>query len=125
MGKDPTDLGRWCWTLFGGRGEHQCRVVMAYRPCEPTNKREINTVNIQHVNYLRKQGDLRTPRQAILEDLFKDLSKWKEEGDSLLVFIDANEDIRWGSVHDMFAGLDMKDLILHKHAALSPPPCNT
>ena len=40
------------------------------------------------------KGDTRNPRQAFWEDLRKDLKQWKEQGDQLIVMLDANNDVR-------------------------------
>ena len=33
-GRDPTGLGRWIWTHFGGKNGMKLRVFTVYRPCE-------------------------------------------------------------------------------------------
>jgi hypothetical protein len=117
-GGDPSGLGRWTWILLEGKQRHRLRLLTAYRPVE---SRGADSVNQQHWREFTKIGRDADPRTAILEDLFSLLSRWKEQGDSIIVGMDANEDVRNGSVHDMFQTLDMREVILEKHRTTSPP----
>jgi hypothetical protein len=43
-GKDPTGLGRWCWTRFQGKKGVKVRTISVYRPCEAPGA----TITYQH-----------------------------------------------------------------------------
>ncbi len=69
------------------------RVVCGYNPCNSA-KLISGTTYQQHRRYLvSKQKDLTCPRKKFHDDLINLLKKWREEGDHLVVCLDANEDI--------------------------------
>ena len=91
-GKDSTGLGRWVWMRFQGRNGHVTRVVSIYRPCNGNNGAA--SVHAQHVRYLKGvQERDRSPREALYEDLFEEATKWKTEGDHIIIAGDVNEDV--------------------------------
>jgi hypothetical protein len=44
-----------------------------------------------------------------------------DEGDQLIIGIDANEDVRTGATAEFFQTLGLRDAILDKHSQSSPP----
>jgi hypothetical protein len=56
-----------------------------------------------------------------MEDLTKAIKEWKELGDHIIIGMDANEDVRKGTVHTTFAELGLGEAILDKHKDKSPP----
>jgi hypothetical protein len=54
---------------------------------------------------------------VLLEDLRTHLTTWRQNGERLLVFIDANEDSTNGPFHALFTGPDlhMREAISHRH----------
>ena len=50
-----------------------------------------------------------------MRDLKHQLEEWKQEGDHILVGLDANDDIRKSPVQKMFTELGMHDAILGLH----------
>jgi len=117
---DPSGLGRWSSILIGGKKNHAFRIVNAYIPCD--NASTENTVYRQHKLHLQRQGDLRLPRTAMLEDLYATMSAWLAAGELLMVFMDANEDIRTGEVNSMFRSLNLREMISQKHGSTHPMP---
>jgi hypothetical protein len=61
------------------------------------------------------------PREAFIVDFEQQANKWQEEGDLLVVCLDANEDVREGPVSDMFERLGLQEVILTRHYNYSPP----
>ena len=61
------------------------------------------------------------PREALYDDLYTECLEGMEEGDQLIIGIDANEDIRTGATANLFHALGMNEAILHKHSESSPP----
>jgi hypothetical protein len=70
-------------------------VVSIYRPCHGSNR--ASSVFTQYVRYFtgRKEQD-KNPRAALYEDLFMEATRWKAEGDHLIIAGDANKDVRRG-----------------------------
>jgi hypothetical protein len=48
-------------------------------------------------------------------------TEWMDEGDQLIIDIDANEDVRTGAKAEFFQTLGMREAILDKHTQSSPP----
>ena len=92
-GTDPAKLGHCAWTKFRGRQNISLRVVCAYRPCKSSST-GIQTVYSQHKRVFDSQGKTRDPRQALLNHLGNKISRWKDEGDQIILLIDCNSDIR-------------------------------
>ena len=117
-GRDPTNLGRWAWIRIQGKEGHTVRIATAYRPWESPGA---STVFHQQARGLSKKGDHRNPIDALLEDLTKAIAEWKESGDHIIIGMDANEDVRHGTVNTQFARLGLREAILDKHSNKSPP----
>ena len=89
-------------------------------PCASTIGK--GTVYNQHKLHFREQELDREPRQALLEDLQEALTSWNSNGEKIIVFMDANEDIREGKVADMFDSIEFAEHITSRHSQNSPPP---
>jgi hypothetical protein len=119
QGKDHSKLGRWSWLRLEGKQGHHLRVVSAYCPVESIGP---GTVFSQHKRYLQRCSNQKEdPRQAIYTDLGNDIEKWKEEGDKILIGIDANEDVRTGNTREFFQMMGMHEVILQTYKQLNPP----
>jgi hypothetical protein len=117
-GGDPTGLGRWAWTRIEGSDNTHTRLVSVYRPCEPSSPGP-GTVYEQHRRFYGDQ-DI-DPREAVLDDLREDILAWQEEGDIIILGMDANCDTRSRKLKEYFEELNMKNSILDRHKHLSPP----
>ncbi|EJK52704.1 hypothetical protein THAOC_27993, partial [Thalassiosira oceanica] len=102
-GEDETNLGRWTWMRFKGEGKN-VRVITAYRPVKSSRVRRrgadltdrLGTVWEQHVRHF---GDTDVdPRKRFDEDLLTELSRWKDEGDEIILMMDANQHIYDGKL---------------------------
>jgi hypothetical protein len=89
-------------------------------PCASTKGK--GTVYNQHKAYFREKKQDREPRQALLEDFKKALLSWNNNGEKILVFMDANDDIRHGEVADMFDSIHFAEHITGRHSCHTPPP---
>jgi len=115
---DPTGLGRWTGTRYRGKGQRTLSVISAYRPQKDTGP---STVAGQHATYFstdayRKRTQKRTqnqsdtpddedtenerlrrkeqdPQKRFLLDLVHFLQQLQDQGDLLIVNMDANEDL--------------------------------
>ena len=76
------------------KGDGVCtRIVCGYNPCG-TGKLNSGTTYQQHQRFWVTQWtDLTCLRKRFHDDLVAQLTKWREEGDRLVVCLNANEDI--------------------------------
>ena len=118
QGQDPSGLGRWAWLLLEGKQHHRLRILSVYRPVDSVGP---ETVSEQHRRYLYSIDRDEEPRDAIYKDLFQAVTEWKNQGEHIIIGIDANEDVRTGTTLDTFRALGMKDILLHTHGHRSPP----
>jgi hypothetical protein len=113
-GEDPSGLARWAWHRYQGKDGIALRVVSAYRPNGPgTGGGYI--VFAQHICHLSDNNNFRDPRSTFIEDLETQLQSWIEQGDQIVVGIDANDDLRNGPVNEMFERIGMHDSICAKY----------
>ena len=110
MGIDPTGLGRWCWTTFVGKDNHTTRLVAAYQPVR-SSKRQLKSVYRQQRRYFQLQGDMRCPRAIFKDDLVKQLRQWKNDGERVVLMLDANEDLNGGPLSRALDAIDMRDAV--------------
>ena len=116
-GRDPTNLGRWIWTLLRGRQGTQVRVISGYRPTEDYSNRP-HTVFSQHEYYFNTIAEpkgYRNPRKAFYEDLNVWITQWKDEGDSIILGLDANEDIHTGDTMEWITSWGLYDAMRNAH----------
>jgi hypothetical protein len=117
-GKDPANIGRWAWIRIQGKEGHTVHIVTAYRPWESPGA---STVFHQQARGLAQKNDYRNPIEALMEDLIQAIQEWKEMGDHIIIGIDANEDVRDGTVNGIFQKLGLREAMLDKHSDKSPP----
>ena len=111
--KDETGLGRWVVTTLTGHQGFTTRIICGYNPCGNSNL-ESGTVYAQHRRYLLNRGCLTCPRVKFRQDLQAALQQWREQGDRLIVCLDANEHIYKKSIGKMLTdpnGLAMKEVV--------------
>ena len=79
--------------LFLGSEDIVTRIVCGYNPCVTSPKAKRSTYQ-QHRRYLiEKEKDLACPRKQFHHDLVQKLKQWCEQGDRLIVCMDANKHI--------------------------------
>jgi hypothetical protein len=120
--KDDTNLGRWTSMLFEGSNDHKTRLVTAYRPCKGG---EIGSVYSQHQRYFRAKGEFTCPRKLFITHFSKQLKKWHDAGERIIVHLDANENLLndEGDMSKMFETNGMYNPIfaLHRTTKGTPP----
>jgi exonuclease III len=119
-GRDPSNLGRWCWTRYQGKNNCFLCVISFYRPCLRHNPGKLS-VTAQHRNYFHTQDDDRDPRLAFMEDLNTALQEWITLGDQLIVCGDINKNIMNHHITTFFTNLGLRHLIFSKHNPTSAP----
>jgi len=116
-GFDKSNLGRWAWTRYKGRGSSTLRIISAYRPNPPTGPK---SVYAQHNVYFLSKGVNQCPRKSFLEDLQKDLTEFMESGDQLILMLDGNCNMRDSDLQKMLMELTLHEIIINKHGNLGP-----
>lgn len=111
-GQDKSGLGRWSWVKYRGKDNITFRVITAYRP---NDSKGPLTVFAQHKLFFQNKDDDRCPRQAFLEDLCLEIEEYKQEGDSMLLMLDGNDDMRRGALHRSLSACQLRECILEKH----------
>jgi hypothetical protein len=89
------------------------RIICGYNPCY-NNKTDNSTTYQQHRRYFRPRNENQCPRSLFREHLISTFKKWREEGDRLIVCLDANEDIYKKSIGKALTdndGLAMNEVV--------------
>ena len=116
---DPSYMGRWASMCFKGRQKHRFRVVSVYSPCPTKGK---GTTHTQQIAHLRSQQCDDKPVKKLQKDIADALRQWIDDGEEILLYIDANEDTRKGSWNTLFQSLGMHDMLRTMHERNSPMP---
>ena len=113
-GKDGTGLGRWVVMVLRGSEGVVTRIVVGYNPCS-NNKKASRTFYQQNRRYfIKKEKDETCPRERFRQDLVQQLKAWRDQGDRLIVCLDANQHIYREGIGRELAdanGLDMKEVV--------------
>ena len=114
LGKDDTGLGRWVSMVLQGEDGIVTRIVCCYNPCYNSKAGSRTTYQQQRRYFIRVEKDRTCPRKRFREDLAKQLSKWREQGERLIVCMDANENIYTKRIGKMLTdenGLVMTEVV--------------
>jgi hypothetical protein len=99
--KDESGLGRWSVMTLAG-GDIKTRIICRYNPCYNSvpdtssshqKHRYYGTSYQLHRRYFRPKNKFKCPCTLFKEHLIKQLKKWREAGDRLVICLDTNEDI--------------------------------
>ncbi len=75
------------------------RVIVAYQPCSPKNRRTMGkTVWDQHLRYFKSRGESQDPRSMFHHDHISLLHQWKGASDEIMLLGDFNEKVYSGSI---------------------------
>jgi hypothetical protein len=115
-GSGGDDQGSWTWQIFRGREQLIIRVVSAYRPV----KNEINAGSAW--NQQQAYGDIHhlhgNPHSRWLEDLEALVQQWLGQGESLIVMVDLNDDVKKGKAATKLNKMGLRDIITGTHPNL-------
>ena len=95
-GEDPWGLGRWSYTVLGGKGTKRVLSVQWYLLCKNSESRAGETIAYkQQFNILRDrlQGKVEPRRQGTM-DMQAWLIFYIEQGYEVILYLDGNEDIK-------------------------------
>jgi hypothetical protein len=117
-GVDERQLGRYVWMKFQGQNGHVAHIISIYVvPCQTARSGGALTVMNQHRRFFEEHGTMECPRKILLDDIESCLQEWRQAGERLVVFINANENTTYGPFHQMFASPDLQmwEVISHRH----------
>jgi len=75
----------------------------------------------QQSRYWHKQQITKCPRDKLLEDLKVEIHQWQEEGDSIILMADMNDDIRSADIKEFCQALNLIDPTSHLHGKAKFP----
>ncbi|CAJ1933445.1 unnamed protein product, partial [Cylindrotheca closterium] len=115
-GSDLTGLGRWAYVCLQGKklkaqgGDDHSGLVLDVNEAV---RRPISR-DLVHIGQTEKID----PRKALVDDLCKQIQKWRDKGCEFLLGINANEDLLVNSpdsIRQRFCECGMKEAILKRH----------
>ena len=120
--KDFRHLGRWDSAIISGCQGHRTRLVQVYA-VRPEYSEEMGSVCQQQVRYMQ-ESDIYgvTPRQLFESDFLNQLRVWRNQGDRLIVMMDANEHVLTGRMCRQLANEDinLREITQDFHGSLCP-----
>jgi hypothetical protein len=90
------------------------RVMCGYNPCYNKNPNSSTTFQQHRQFFITQRKDLTCPHKKIREDLVAQLTRWRKDGDRLIVCLDANKHIYKKSIGKALTdikGLAMKEVV--------------
>jgi hypothetical protein len=91
-GKDPSGLGRWTVMTLQGDGV-RTHIVCGYNPCGNNKLNSGTSYQQQKRFFVTVQKDLTCPKKKFHDNLIAQLKRWRDDGDCLVVCLDANKNI--------------------------------
>ena len=93
-GKDNTGIGRWVVMVFQGYKGIKTRIVCGDKSCHNKKMESRTSYHKKHRYLVLKEKDLTFPMKRLHGDLIRQLKDWREEGDRIILCMDAKEVIR-------------------------------
>jgi hypothetical protein len=122
---DKSGLGRFTSIQLRGKHNKCITIISAYRVCQKSpSEAGISSAYMQQWRILRKQEPDCTPdiRQQCLDDLHQLITRQREEGNEIILLIDANECSADNKQFQTFLqSTGLIDLVALKHGEQSPP----
>jgi hypothetical protein len=113
-GRDDLGLGRWMYILFCCTNNTVTLVICGYSPCA-NKKKDSGTVYQQHRRHLINMlGDDTCPWTRFREDLLRQMRRWRQARERLILCLDANKNIYLGEMGRELTdlhGLGMKEVM--------------
>jgi hypothetical protein len=95
---------------LGGMNGFNTRIISAYNPCKNKNVNSGTTYQQQQHYFITKRKVLTCPLILFRHDLVKQLQKWREAGDKIILFMDHNKHVIEGNLGRALADRDGLDL---------------
>jgi len=103
-GDNPSGLGHWSWIQLKGKGAQITWAIVVYCPCFSDGP--LSTYQ-QHCQGLMWTNWSDCPWKAILTDLQIEILAWQEAGNSIILLMDFNEDVRLPWIWQFFANVQL------------------
>eukprot|EP00956_Cyclotella_meneghiniana_P010074 scaffold13929_cov79-Cyclotella_meneghiniana.AAC.4 len=116
-GTDESGLARWTVMEFRGGDGHKTKVLCGYVPCKNSRVDSGTSYQQQRRYFIHKEKKDEEPRTRLLQDLKALLDKWKEDGDRIVVCLDANEDIYKDIIGRTLTDSEGLDMVEAVHAS--------
>ena len=124
-GQDERKLGRWCWQLFRGKDDIRVRMVSIYFPTIPRDKKfGHKKVYSQQQKALLQMKITESVWATFWTDLTKEIDKWIQEGDQLILGGDWNIDVRKEQFQQRFRERNLIPAIISRHGKEGPGTYN-
>jgi hypothetical protein len=108
-GADPKGLGRWVWHSMRGKNQRIVRIISAYRPvCNEVNIGSTWNQQQFHADIHNIAGN---PHDRWIADLESSIVEWINAGDSIILMVDLNEDVRSGKTSKTLEKLGLVELL--------------
>ena len=122
-GGDPTGLGHWTVFRFQGQAGHSFSVFSAYRPCfSPTGGDTVWSQQYSYFSDCTAEGLPRpNPLSLFDQDITEAIQQRIDLGDSIVLGIDHNSDVRTGLLALLLQCMGLRDSILTLHGSWSAP----
>jgi len=122
--QDYTRLGWFCWTTYQGKNNLILQIISGYQLCNSDNGHL--SVLQQHWQYLDQyQPDNKAhPCNLFWTDLRTILQQWMDQGDQIIMGIDANKDIQHPDITTFYDEFGMTKILIAKHRQEAPPTQN-
>jgi len=101
-GDDLLGLGHWCWVLLHSQNSHNVWIVSMYCPCKADSALSTYQQHLHTLGWLKHDT---CPKQAILDNLAKEITLWQEAGNTVIITADFNDNICSDNLQMFFPNL--------------------
>ena len=113
LGQDHKEIGRWSWVKVTGKQNCVTQFVTVY--CPKRTGEGMNTVYEQQLEYLKTN-----PTAAFWEDLAREIVKWQNAGEQLILMGDWNEAVVKSNLAGWMDTFGLTESITQLHG-MDPP----
>jgi exonuclease III len=117
-GGDETGQGRWTWHTFAGKAQQTLRIITAYRPVKNTSN--VGSVWHQQQFFADSNNLLGSPHERWIHDLKEAVHRWLQNGDSIVLMADFNDDVRAGAMVQTLKQLGLVDQLAIHYSHCAP-----
>lgn len=105
IGEDHKGYGRWSWIRMQGKDHKVTRFVTAYCPCKSNNEAGAYSQQLLALARDNRTGD--EPRKVFWDDIREAITRWKDQGDQIIIGGDWNSD--YDTTRLFFADIGLVD----------------
>ena len=120
-GADEKGIGRWSWMLFKEEREKRTRIITVYQPNKTNDPMKSGTPYQQQKRFLLNENIDLCPNEVLRKDLIKQITKWMNKGDRIIVMVDCNEDVRQGKLTQRLEEIGLRSPIRQKFGESNMP----